>query len=69
MKISEQIADIVYPIDGKSSGRLNADLVRRIEPITAKPIQLLQSLMDCNVPNKSNQHIFDEVNKFLKENK
>jgi len=68
MKPSHQIADIVYPITGKSSERLNADLIRQIEPITVQPITLLQKLLDCNVPNKSNQHIFDEANKFIKEN-
>jgi len=31
--LSQKIADLVYPVDGKSSQRLNDDLVRRLKPI------------------------------------
>jgi len=31
--LSEKIADLVYPVDGKSSQRLNDDLVRQLKPI------------------------------------
>ena len=63
-----KIANQIYPITGKSSRHLNAVLIEDIQAITAQPIQLLKKLLDCNVPNESNQHVFDEVNKFLKEN-
>jgi len=32
--LSEKIADLVYPVDGKSSQRLNDALVRQLKPIT-----------------------------------
>jgi len=32
--LSQKIADLVYPVDGKSSQRLNDALVRQLKPIT-----------------------------------
>jgi len=63
-----KIADHIYPITGKSSRHLNAVLIEDIQAITDQPIRFLKKLLDCNVPNESNKHVFDEVNKFLKEN-
>lgn len=67
--MSQQIANKVYPImDGNrhlSSERLNLALVHELETLTLKPIDLLTKLLECNVPNKGNKHIFDEVRQYL----
>lgn len=69
MKLAQQIADKVYPImDGNrhlSSERLNSALIQELEALTSKPIDLLTKLLECNVPNKGNKHIFDEVRQYL----
>lgn len=69
MKLAQQIADKVYPImEGNrhlSSERLNLALRQELETLTAKPIDLLTKLLECNVPNTSNKHIFDEVRSYL----
>ena len=69
MKLAQQIADKVYPImEGNrhhSSERLNLALMQELKVLTDKPIELLRRLMECNVPNKSNKHIFDEVRRYL----
>lgn len=69
MKLAQQIADKVYPImEGNrhlSSERLNSALIQELEALTSKPIDLLTKLLECNVPNKGNKHIFDEVRQYL----
>lgn len=69
MKLAQQIADKVYPImEGNrhlSSERLNLALMQELEALTAKPIDLLTKLLECNVPNSGNKHIFDEVRYYL----
>jgi len=35
-QLARRIADIEYPISGKSSERLNADMVRKITPVIEK---------------------------------
>ncbi|MGN7885483.1 hypothetical protein ACN9ML_05605 [Dyadobacter endophyticus] len=69
MKLSQQIANKVYPImEGNrhlSSERLNLALVQELEALTAKPIDLLTKLLECSVPNSGNKHIFDEVRRYL----
>ena len=69
MKLAQQIADKVYPIlEGNrhlSSERLNFALVQELEVLTVKPIDLLEKLLECSVPNSGNKHIFDEVRCYL----
>lgn len=69
MKLAQQIANKVYPImEGNrhlSSERLNLALVQELEVLTAKPIDLLMKLLECNVPNSGNKHIFDEARRYL----
>ena len=69
MKLSQQIANKVYPImEGNrhlSSERLNLALMQELETLTAKPIDLLTKLLECNVPNSGNKYIFDEVRGYL----
>lgn len=69
MKLAQQIADKVYPIlEGNrhlSSERLNLALMQELEALTSRPVELLTRLLECNVPNKGNKHIFDEVRQYL----
>lgn len=46
LKLAQKIADIVYPIDGKSSERLNKDITRQLSPVLLNELKPLEDELE-----------------------